>query len=800
MTEEDNELNIISKYLNCETELNRQDLIEQLKSSDEVNYHVLLQFQKNKNLDLLTNRFDSFKGRINHFKKLSEELLIKKLSELLIFNNNSNDDLAIIINQLYSILYDNNNNIFIIKYLISNQLDKLLFIECFLNCSDDRILQLNIDDIVISKFTIYLAHKLKLYKLKDLLNFDLYKINLILLNDIEELFIFCNSCNFIQNNLSKLHERVYKLLEKKDLNVILNLRYENYGVGKTLNDIGTAYGLTRERIRQKINKGSSIVLKFKRDFINIIKAIFIIYQNHLKMLEINKLIDIIKNENLIYYLIVLSDLDIIRQYDIHYDAIYRVIYFNNNLEIASRLTLASLKPLINKDKISDYTHFVQQVIYINYNKRKGYYLKKNINKANVFCQLIDELYPNGCKIYDNDVITNIYTKYKELFGIEEKINDRNLSTYVIRNNYCLIDSGTVINREKVPDIDKDFKFEILNFIIKQESVYYNTIFEKYKEQFNYYGINNWYYVKGIIDGFIDDSFVSEKHYIHLNYINYNPINKIKEFINNKAGIITLESIQNEVPGLKTEFLNNVISLINQLISLSKDTYIKLCDLSINDKDIILLTNCINFLFDKYETNIISSKKIYSRIRILFPDFFKRNPLIKDEFVLFSVIKALFNDNYFYNKPLISKKYIGKQVYKHILLEQFGEKDIIKIDDAMSYIRKMNFHVRSSLDIINDLSDKFLLSDENTLINKGKIIINKYSLDLIKYNINLHCSNFGKMKLSKVYNFINYPNISLPWNKYLLFGIIKSYFKNDFEIVQLNSTNKFINIEFEVRRK
>lgn len=504
-------------------------------------------------------------------------------------------------------------------------------------------------------------------------------------------------------------------------------------------------------------------------------------------------------KNVKYYLAILLDKEINSETLINYDEEFKVIYYDNNLSEVIDTKILLLDNVIFFTDLQNYTIFEQQIIESKYRRKDTYYIKTNVNKSLIYCGIIDELFPNGCRIYDDNNIALINKRYYEIYGIDETIDGRILGSYVDRENYCMIDFGTFINRNSVPIIDDEFKALIINYIYTYKSVYYSQIFEKFKEKFQEYNITNWYYVKGIIDNFSGHELESKKAYIQIKDANSTPVEEICQFVKKQEYIFSMKQIKDKFPGIKSYMIYNVLYSMENLVFLSKEKYVWIDKIKLSLEDINLIRENIEFLFNSLKTKIISAKKLYSRMRILYSDFCEKNVFIFDDYSLFSILKIIFKDSYYFYRPLIGKEKINSNSSRGVIMNYLEDYDTVKVDSIAKYIQKMNIRYLTTDEIFETTSEQFLQIDSETIVRKEIASINKFELEAISKSIKLHIYNYGSCYISEISSYVNYPNIKYKWNKYLLLGIVRSYLKDEYSIIQTNKSNNYLNLEFEIRR-
>ena len=147
-------------------------------------------------------------------------------------------------------------------------------------------------------------------------------------------------------------------------------------------------------------------------------------------MEIDNLKNVVGEEYIKYYLAILLDKNIIEETSLFYDEDYKVIYYNNSLEDIINDKLNQMDTVIYDSDIMNYSAFEQKIILYKYKHREKANFKSGINKSLIYCNLVDDLFPCGCKIYDDSVLKLINEKHFEYYGINENI-DWNFFVFII---------------------------------------------------------------------------------------------------------------------------------------------------------------------------------------------------------------------------------------------------------------------------------------------------------------------------------------------------------------------------------
>lgn len=67
------------------------------------------------------------------------------------------------------------------------------------------------------------------------------------------------------------------------------------------------------------------------------------------------------------------------------------------------------------------------------------------------------------------------------------------------------------------------------------------------------------------------------------------------------------------------------------------------------------------------------------MKILYCEFFEKNSFIQDDYSLFSVLKILLKDKYYFYRPFIGKEKINSNSSKGVILNYLQDYDEIKMN-------------------------------------------------------------------------------------------------------------------------
>ena len=168
-----------------------------------------------------------------------------------------------------------------------------------------------------------------------------------------------------------------------------------------------------------------------------------------------------------------------------------------------------------------------------------------------------------------------------------------------------------------------------------------------------------------------------------------------------------------------------------------------------------------------------------------------------DFELFSIIQYFYKDDYFYSRPLISVEEGFIDTAYLLVKEHVRKLKIFNYGDIKKYLYKMNLGViQSYLSFMDDLSDEYIQIDKEVMIKKEELQLTQEQLNRIESFVDLLLKN-RELNTAEFDGYFMLPKLNRGWNKYLLIGILKTYFKEKYDIE--NTTNFYDTTEYIVRR-
>lgn len=717
------------------------------------------------------------------------------------------------------------------------KLEKFIIFNCYqnnLNLSEEYTLLYRYFNVLRDYYKMYRLIDYKLQKIPSLfdiieiseLNFKEDHMSFLIFNNIFTIknlkhvpidiliCIFCDSIeDFIKsiNKYSISKKEIIKNLDKKfnkeiksDWNKILEKRFSLTGNNETLADIGRELGLTRERVRQVEKKTIQKIIDNMKDEQIIINCF---YKNanidENLYITIEEFVRYICNDNVSRNLIISFSSD---NSKIRYNEKYGIIYDTTETNIDKIVENArdGLKDIISINEIDNYDKIQNHIIKDEYRVYQDKVLvKKSVNISSIYMNEIEENFIDGYNIGSEEDYSKLLKIVKEKYGDIELSSMHSIQAMIDRNDFVQIDRGTYKARKYCVVLPEKLLEEILEFIINNSPVIaYGMIFRKFKNKLEKLNINNRFYLKGLIDNKLPEDFNTGRDFINTNSSeNITTYDLMRAIFKSFDSEFTLDDIREKMPGLKGYNYENYVNMEenNGLIKIGSKTYIYFDKLNISEETIIELKRFIDNLFIKMDSTILTAKKIYANLNILNKVLFDKLHITAKlgDFELFSIIQYLYKNDYFYSRPIISLNE-DFTTSSYLLIKEYVRRfDKFNFTDIKNYIYKMNIGgLYSYMAFMEDLSDEYVQISKDGMIKKDKLDISKENLLKIKELIDLILKT-NDLKTEEFNGYFMLPKLNRPWNKYLLVGIVRSYYRDEYEI---ENTAKFYDqTDFIIRR-
>lgn len=380
-----------------------------------------------------------------------------------------------------------------------------------------------------------------------------------------------------------------------------------------------------------------------------------------------------------------------------------------------------------------------------------------------------------------------FNQYKNLY-----VNTNHTSTHAMMNIQCILKAYQVNLKECYFLIRKHFIAEPLEVreYIKNQTINY---FEKYlannhlsEEKIttvikNFNIINK--FLKRISTGF-DDFFLFDDYQYFSNY-------KQK----------TLEGVTRRFAPSDKEYIiiKNCLNYLDNFYK-NRKFYKWLEENKISTNLLSCIEKEINYLFVTLNTKIVVVNKLYARMSILYEDEMKTLNELNTPTGLLKICKFYYAKKYFIEAPYISSQPIKNMTNDQIIITYAYSLEKFSIADLNEYIDKMHLKkLDNYLKFIDECSEQFVQVGYDLLISKEVLQINENVLQQIKQEIIYYINSFGIIDSEKYCGYSTLPKTNYEWNKYLLVGIIRSFFSTDFELKYTQNSYKNLAYIIDIKK-
>ena len=363
-----------------------------------------------------------------------------------------------------------------------------------------------------------------------------------------------------------------------------------YNSGCKLESIGNQFGITRERVRQIVSK-----IRYK------ITDLFIDGTSEEELVDLDNYKEIIQKSLL----------------DTNKISLFNLFTSKDGLKaklsLLEEAVLASLDKTIWIDELMnlieddierlDLSSYISGGIIFKKLKNSGNFTiseqaivsneKLTGSISDIRTEVIKRLYPNGVYISQEN-IDNIINITNEVTG-----RNKDNSSFFLKNSIvkvCVLrDKNTYIHPDLI-DVPGKLIEELKKYILDRPGVelFYGTIFRTFEDKLRKYGIDNEYYLHGILDKYLSDVIEVKARSYHVKGHKAKRILDILEELSyNENRIVSLEEFNRFIDRDCYRSLINKANSINDLLNYDNNSFYSYRNVVITDEDRVRLDKIIN---------------------------------------------------------------------------------------------------------------------------------------------------------------------------------------------------------------
>lgn len=597
--------------------------------------------------------------------------------------------------------------------------------------------------------------------------------------------------------LAELNDKLDELIRRFEFEnePVLKMTIETQGIGKRLTRLG------KKEIEEKyhldtltVERKKAALLKREKHFIRYIVELLTVilfykYGNY-KFFEYELLANLFDQEKV-------DLLGLIAEHNketpISFDRKHYVFYVSSivNLDHLYLSIVNDMNSIIPFEIYEQSILMIRKLIEEHWTKGQNYYLKKGLTELKMTMAILEEKFPHGYHIQNDfkKLCGYLRKEYGELFEIPAS----GVITWKLQkdNIYCQIDRGKYLLWSKCPGLDLIEQAEIITYIQNAgDIVYYASILEHFKDEFREKGVTNQYFVKGIVDHYLDGyGYEKNRDFIKTQGSSITGkqaiLLKIKEF----DGVFSLQQLRNAFPGVKDYTFQIVLQECDEAISLGNNKYVTLENSGVTEVgEEMIISEALSILKATNGRPLIA-KKILSKIKLFNEDYKKELGYITTPSALYHFLlkSEKGNELFEFKSPYIALKGTNKDEmnFKSSLRKALGELDEINLDNLRKTIANLgvtkNYPI-NFVDIVEVMSDDYLLVERYRLVKTSKILVNRNEVEKIKSKILLVITKKKVFNSDVEQNFKGFPKEvgGFEMNEYLVLGIALTYLQNLYE--------------------
>lgn len=564
--------------------------------------------------------------------------------------------------------------------------------------------------------------------------------------------------------------------------------------GATLQELGDKRGLTREGVRQHVEKP----LKFIKP-VAVCLAKALINKMQGKYLTLQDIYDVYDNDDydaIISYALNESEeietMDSLGLYFIKDNISYNYLlsqaiseYVGEGVfwerEIAQLMEILQEKNLLFVDLNDVWFYMLRQ----GYKVYGEYVAPHTVPYGDLLAIIIDEEFPHGISFSNEEEMIFLRERAYERFGdLNLPKEDRPLSARII-DLLVLCDRGKWISPNRVL-IDISTLETIKTFIdeSEQNTIYYQSLFNQFAGLLAMTSdVFNYHYLHGVLKYYYGTEYSFNRDYLQKEAVSTGKLeDRIYQYIKEKGEAVSRKELKEYLKITSDIMVANVISNSNNIFQWEFNYYNCLANVEIQSIEEEFLDDIITETFTKNQ-NYCSAKMIFEYCQQLMPELLERNH-IKNATNLFYLVATLMGNKYKYRIPHILPNDSVFTTTEEIARMFVGNPKTLSWKDFSAMAERFGWGGSTAGIVFDSITkndyyrisrteylrrDEFIITQEQ--VHQVREVLSQY------FNQKLY-TGIWEIELERC------PNIGYDWTVYLFETIISNYVK-EYRIITPN---------------
>ncbi len=593
----------------------------------------------------------------------------------------------------------------------------------------------------------------------------------------------------------KLSSRAKEILEKR-----LFARDDRL----TLEYFAERLGLTRERVRQIERDTMKELSHYQKQVEDDLQGVlgYCFYRKGERIMHKSEVVELLGNETAAQVAILLSCMDMPcsyhRELEVFYDSSVispqkyiggLIQKYGNFLPMAQFETITGLERIILEERYS-------------VDIRRNLYRLKGVNYRDLVAEIINDQFPEGYSPYSEKDYAKFAEAYAQRFGGDSDIPSITaIRGFMVYQVFCQVDRGLYKLRESCVRLSGDLVAKIVDFIHQHlPIVYYASVYEAFHDELEALGVGNYFYLKGLIDPELPKEFTTKRNYIVAKDAQISGVEARKEYMRQFDGIFTFDDLRARFPGVHDYVFScdAYEESDNGLIMLSTQKFIYLDKMAMPEGIEDKLKGVLEEVLSESDRRLATSRAVYERLTQRHPELLEEMNHIDDQFALFSLMRSLLKDSYSFSRPYISSRDNANLTTVGVIGDYMRQRDITTYQEIHEFCQGRNISFTMGFLVILDVfADEFVQISVNSMASKEYLNLSEEQLNDIGAALEMMFSITDALDTEVFKGYGMLPNIGVEWTKYLLAGVVRSYFASKYVIE--NTQILYGTTEFIIRR-
>lgn len=541
---------------------------------------------------------------------------------------------------------------------------------------------------------------------------------------------------------------------------------------QTLEEVGSIYGITRERVRQI---EANAVRKFKlweknHKFLAKIAA----ECDSVSIIQFEQINDLLHAySDVVIYLLNLADSD---YYYVDFD-LEVIVYGDLNYSVRVQKYIDLLPDVLNVRELQVWMNdlpekipesILNRAIELQYRITGDTYHRSRLSVGEMCKHILRVYYPDGLHIYEKKEIESFRNHIYQDYG-DVKVSDTHRAL-VAR----ISDVGVLCGRGRYKSKQDEYLTPVLCEKIRKyidnsaESIFLiNTLYTIFEDDLRDEGVGNKYYLQGILKEIFGNKYYFRRDYLSKDANLTSIYSAIVSFIKRSFAPVTKAEIFEAFQGL-TEIVLNLATSDSEVLNYF-GTYIHVDNVKFYDEDYVYVKEVADKLLSK--NDVLHSKDLFDYVSADNSEFIERTGAIYP-YRLFSLLEYMLADEYQFARPYIAKidTIIDRPMER--FAELLDQQDVTEIDELLNLASDCRFQMIALLDFLNVFSGTHLILDKTHLIK-----ISATGVDEIVFK-NVEELILNEIQGTKVISQLRcrelFPQVNVEWSEWFIYSAISKW--------------------------